>query len=150
MVETTPIDQNFWKVIQWQLLISLFVLLLLIAAFFLLPERGVLQPVVALVSLSCWGGVFVLQKKAFHRRSYAVRENDLLYKRGILAIVTTVVPFNRIQHVAVHEGVFSRKWKLASLYIYTAGGSSADIKIAGLPREEAFRIKELIVAKIEQ
>ena len=83
------------------------------------------------------------------RRGFAVREKDILYKRGLLSSTTTMIPFNRIQHVAMHEGVFSRMFDLAQIQIFTAGGSSSDIKIAGIEKEKAENIKELLMQKIQ-
>jgi membrane protein YdbS with pleckstrin-like domain len=35
-------------------------------------------------------------------------EHDVLYKYGILATKTIIIPYNRVQHVALHEGFVSR------------------------------------------
>jgi uncharacterized membrane protein YdbT with pleckstrin-like domain len=50
--------------------------------------------------------------------------------------------------VALHEGVFSRMYQLTELQVYTAGGSSSDLHIPGLPKEEAERIKSFLLNKI--
>ena len=71
-----------------------------------------------------------------------------MFRKGILSTTTTVIPFNRIQHVALHEGVFSRMYQLSELQVYTAGGSSSDLHIPGLPREEAERIKTFLLNNI--
>lgn len=83
------------------------------------------------------------------RRGFTVREKDILYKRGLISITTTMIPFNRIQHVAMHEGFFSRIFNLAQIQIFTAGGSSSDIKISGIEKEKAESIKELLMQKIQ-
>lgn len=83
------------------------------------------------------------------RRGFAVREKDILYKRGLISTTTTMIPFNRIQHVAMHEGFFSRIFNLAQIQIFTAGGSSSDIKISGIEKEKAESIKELLMLKIQ-
>lgn len=83
------------------------------------------------------------------RRGFAVREKDILYKRGLISTTTTMIPFNRIQHVAMHEGFFSRIFNLAQIQIFTAGGSSSDIKISGIEKEKAESIKELLMQKIQ-
>jgi membrane protein YdbS with pleckstrin-like domain len=53
----------------------------------------------------------------------------VLYKYGILATKTIIIPYNRVQHVALHEGFVSRYLGLAKIEIFTAGGSSSDIEI---------------------
>src|SRR5690554_1525728 len=65
--------------------------------------------------------LFWLSFIAFKKKGYVIREKDLMYRRGILATSKTIIPFNRIQHIAVSEGVLSRFYGLASIEIYTAG-----------------------------
>jgi membrane protein YdbS with pleckstrin-like domain len=72
-----------------------------------------------------------------------------VYKSGLISETTTIVPFQRIQHVALHQGLFSRFFGLASLELFTAGGSSTDLHISGLLLEEAQRYKIWIVEKID-
>lgn len=92
---------------------------------------------------------FLLYSVSFKKRGYALREKDVIYKSGIIAETTTVVPLNRIQHVALDEGLFSRIFGLATLEIHTAGGSTGHMKIAGIPVEKAKIIKEALVKRID-
>lgn len=92
--------------------------------------------------------LFWLSNVSFRKKGYALREKDILFRKGILSTTTTVIPFNRIQHVALHEGVFSRMYQLSELQVYTAGGSSSDLHIPGLPKEEAESIKSFLLNKI--
>ncbi|MCH8496228.1 MAG: PH domain-containing protein [Balneolales bacterium] len=85
---------------------------------------------------------------SFHRIGYHLRERDMLYHRGVLSIRTTVVPYNRIQHVTIDEGVLMRVFSLASLNIYTAGGTSSDLHIPGLHKNTATRIKEFLTEEV--
>lgn len=92
--------------------------------------------------------LFFVLSASFKRRGFALREKDVLYKSGIIAATTTIVPLNRIQHVALNEGVLSRIFKLGTLQIYTAGGSSGQISIAGIPIEQAKVMKEALVQRL--
>lgn len=92
--------------------------------------------------------LFWLSNVSFRKKGYALREKDILFRKGILSTTTTVIPFNRIQHVALHEGVFSRMYQLSELQVYTAGGSSSDLHIPGLQKEEAESIKSFLLNKI--
>lgn len=95
-------------------------------------------------------GLFIfLYNLSFKKRGYAFRELDAVYKSGLISETTTIVPFKRIQHVALHQGLFSRFFGLASLELFTAGGSSTDLHINGLLYEEAQRYKIWIVEKID-
>lgn len=84
----------------------------------------------------------------FKKRKYAVRDKDISYKSGLLFKTITTVPFSRVQHLEIDEGVFSRIFQLASLSVYTAGDSIDDLEIRGIKKEEAIQIKEFISSKI--
>lgn len=94
------------------------------------------------------GLLFWMSFIGFQKKGYAVRKHDIVFRRGILATTTTIIPFNRIQHVAIHEGFFSRMYELSELQIYTAGGSSSDLHIPGLPKSEAEQIKTFLLNQI--
>lgn len=87
---------------------------------------------------------------AFNKKGFAFREHDVLFRHGIIATNTLVIPYNRIQHVALHEGVFSRIYGLAKIEIFTAGGSASDIEIPGIEKEQAENIKQLLMGKIQK
>ncbi len=94
------------------------------------------------------GLLFWMSFIGYRKKGYAVREKDILFRHGIISTTTTIIPFNRIQHVAIHEGFFSRMYDLSELQIYTAGGSSSDLHIPGLPKEEAEQIKTYLLNQI--
>lgn len=106
----------------------------------ILPVLGTKILVIALL--------FWLSTIGFRKKGYAMREKDILFQKGILSTTTTVIPFSRIQHVALHEGFFSRMYQLSELQIYTAGGSSSDLHIPGLPKEQAEQMKTFLLQKI--
>src|SRR5690606_7570665 len=83
----------------------------------------------------------------YRRRSYALREKDLTYKKGWLFSATTTVPFNRIQHTEVSQGPLERRFELCTLNIYTAGGSTSDLSIPGLNEDEAQQLRDFISKK---
>lgn len=92
---------------------------------------------------------FILYYLSFKKRGFTLREKDVIYKKGIIAESTTVIPLNRIQHVALDEGLFSRFYGLATLQVYTASGISGHIFIAGIPIEKAKTIKEALVKRLD-
>ena len=92
---------------------------------------------------------FLFSRLSFKYRGFAFREHDAIYKSGVISQTTTIVPYKRIQHVALHQGLFSRYFGLASLELFTAGGSSTDLEINGLTLEEAQRYKIWIIQKID-
>lgn len=93
-------------------------------------------------------GLVVFSKFSFQKKGYAFREHDAIYKSGLISETTTIIPFNRVQHVALHQGFISRKLGLASIELFTAGGSSSDLEIPGLLLADAQIIKNLVSQKI--
>lgn len=103
----------------------------------------VLVVLLALMTLSAFS-IF----RGYRKRSYALRQKDLTYKKGWIFSSVTTIPFNRIQHTEISHGPLERKFKLCSLKIYTAGGSSSDLSIPGLEYEEAEVLKDFIAQKV--
>lgn len=93
--------------------------------------------------------LFFLYRISFKRRGYAIRTKDVVYKSGVIAESTTIVPLNRIQHIELNEGFWARFFKLASLQIFTAGGQTGHLKIAGIPIDEAKSIRDLLLQKLD-
>lgn len=144
----TPIDVRYRKIILWNAVIFALFTGALAVFFFVVddfrPYRW-LALAFSILAPVLWG---ILQLWAFKRKGYAVREHDVIYVHGVLSVKTTVVPFNRIQHVSVKEGVFSRIYGLASVQIFTAGGTAADLQVRGLDKTTAEKIRNLILQKI--
>ena len=109
------------------------------------PEWLSFLAMVALVSLILLS--YVATILGFRRKKYALREKDIIYKRGWLWRSVTVVPFNRVQHAEVQQGPIDRLFDLSKLKVYTAGGSGSDLAIGGLLPDEANRMKFFIMNK---
>jgi membrane protein YdbS with pleckstrin-like domain len=92
--------------------------------------------------------LIIFTKLSFNKKGYAFREHDAIYKSGLISETTTIIPFNRVQHVALHQGFISRKLGLASVELFTAGGNSSDLEIPGLLLSDAQIIKNLVSQKI--
>jgi hypothetical protein len=83
--------------------------------------------------------------KGFVFKGYALRMHDILYKSGWLYKKQIAIPFNRIQHVDIRQGLFERAFGLSKLNVYTAGGQGSDITIPGLLDDDARKLKEYIL-----
>ena len=94
--------------------------------------------------------VFFFSLLSYRKKGFAFRNHDVLYRSGIIATSTMVIPYNRIQHVALHEGLISRYFGLAKIEIFTAGGHSSDIEIPGIEKAQAEDIKQLLMGKIQK
>ncbi len=85
--------------------------------------------------------------RGFERKGYALRERDISYRSGWLFKHWISIPYNRIQHCELRQGVIESSLDLMSLNIYTAGGSSSDLTIPGLKPDIASRIRDYIIKK---
>ena len=102
---------------------------------------GVMFFAILLMIFSVWN---------YKKKGFAFRNHDVIYRSGIIATNTMVIPYNRVQHVALLEGLISRYFGLAKVEIFTAGGSASDIEIPGIAKEEAENIKQLLMGKIQK
>ncbi|MEM9820516.1 MAG: PH domain-containing protein [Bacteroidota bacterium] len=84
---------------------------------------------------------------SYRVQGYAIRERDIIYRRGVFFRKTTVIPFNRVQHCEVKQGPVERFFNLSSLEVYTAGGQSSDLRIPGLAGDLASQLKSFIIKR---
>jgi membrane protein YdbS with pleckstrin-like domain len=143
------LNPKYWNVVLIHTGIFLFLLAAGIAALLVFNAEAK-QHIILLSSLYIVFAVLLitLNRADVSRRGFAVRDKDIIYRNGIIALTTTIVPFSRIQHIALHEGFFARMFGLGALNIFTAGGSSGSLHIPGIEIEEARRIKEMLMKQI--
>jgi membrane protein YdbS with pleckstrin-like domain len=91
---------------------------------------------------------FLITKPSFDIKSYSLRRRDIMFTSGLIFRSFTIVPYNRIQHIEVTMGPIERTFGLASVKIFTAGGSQSDLAIPGLTVFNANRIRSFIVSQI--
>jgi membrane protein YdbS with pleckstrin-like domain len=72
---------------------------------------------------------------------YAIGEEEVDLREGLLVITRTVVPMVRVQHVDLHRGPISTRLGLAEIELHTAAGS---VTIPALDRDEAERIRRQV------
>lgn len=148
-VTFTPLDRDYLNVVFISKAITAVIISIAVGLFLFFNQgsREFILPIISVLFLFI-GFLFWFAALSFRKKGYALREKDILYKNGVLATTTTIIPFNRIQHVALHEGVLDRMYELSELQIYTAGGSNSDLSIVGLPKEQAERMKTFLLNKI--
>lgn len=91
--------------------------------------------------------LLVWPRLEFPHRGYALRDLDFAQKRGLVTRYLATVPFSRVQHVSVSQGVLDRMFNLATLQIYTAGGVSS---IKGFFNEDAHALREHILERVAE
>ena len=97
--------------------------------------------IILAVLLLTWPGI------SLPKRGYVLRDKDILFRKGVIWRSVTAIPFNRIQHVETSSTPFDRKFDLATLQLFTAGGSSGDLKIDGLGTAIAEQLRVFILEK---
>jgi len=139
---------DFVKVIRLQISIVLAIIAVAFAVPLFIPPVPGFVGVVLYVPLILVGGlIFAWSSLSVPRRGYVLRDKDLLFRKGLLWRSVTAVPFNRVQHVETSNTPFDRRYGLATLQLFTAGGSGADLKIDGLGDDIAERLRATILEK---
>ncbi len=103
-----------------------------------------------LVILFLLGFNIMMTILSFRKRKFAIRQYDIGFKKGLIWQSHITIPFNRVQHCEVNQGILDRVFELSRLKIYTAGGSNSDLTIAGLNPVRADQMKSFILQKTIQ
>ncbi len=112
----------------------------------LIPRGLVIGPV-ALIVLYL---VFILPGRRWRRLGYDISADRLRVARGYLWRTDTVVPFGRIQHIDVDQGLIDRGFDLATLVVHTAGTHNSKVSLPGLSEPNAAAMREEIRAHIKR
>jgi uncharacterized protein len=89
-----------------------------------------------------------LEPRRVRSIGYRLREDDLLFRRGIMFQRQVAVPYGRMQLVDITRGPVARALGLADLRFVTAAAATA-VTVPGLPMEEADRLRDELVALAE-
>jgi membrane protein YdbS with pleckstrin-like domain len=150
-VNLKPLHPNYLKSEILLTLIWILILLIIQIVIFIILGGWAKQKIFLFIAIPVFTLIGILPLivvyLGFYNKAYALRQRDILYKTGLLWRKTIVLPFNRIQHSEVNHGPIDRMYGLASLKLFTAGGSTSDLSIPGLNDEEAHRLKEFITRK---
>ena len=150
-VTFTVLDSNYWKVTLINAFLFFLTLGVGLGVFLFFNQKFssfLIEISVAFVVLLLF--VLLFSRISFKNKAFAFRTHDVLFRHGVLATNTIIIPYNRVQHVALHERIVSRYFGLATIEIFTAGGSSSDIIIPGIQKEQAESIKQLLMGKIQK
>ncbi|MCU1585211.1 MAG: hypothetical protein JWM49_1767 [Microbacteriaceae bacterium] len=79
---------------------------------------------------------------------YQLRDDDLLFRRGIMWQRFVAVPYGRMQLVDINRGPIARGLGLSELKFVTAA-AAAGVTIPGLPENEAEELRDHLVSVAE-
>ena len=80
---------------------------------------------------------------------YALADNHLLWRHGVMFRSITVTPYGRMQFVDTSQGPFARWMGIAEVRLHTASAST-DATINGLPVAEAERLRQVLSQRGEE
>ncbi|HEY2557001.1 MAG TPA: PH domain-containing protein [Diaminobutyricibacter sp.] len=106
----------------------------------------------AWVALIAIVAITVIQLIIASRRAraigYQLRDDDLLFRRGIMFLRFVSVPYGRMQLIDINRGPVGRLLGLADLKFVTAAAST-NIAIPGLPEGDAAELRDRLVELAE-
>lgn len=142
---------SYWKVMLIKIaLVFLIVAILAVLAVNFIDETVEYQSMICSVYAFLVIVVLFFCRLGFKKKGYAFRTHDVVFRHGVIATNTMVIPYNRVQHVALHEGLIERWFNLATVEVFTAGGTASDLAIPGIEKTQAEDIKQLLMGKIQK
>lgn len=148
-IEFSPLAANYPK---YNIIKSLIVLATIFTPALVILTLAnvpfVLHVAVAMIPIAVY--VIWCSREAALCSEIAMRQSDILLRRGIFWKSLISLPFKRVQHIDLTHGPLERKFSLASLKLFTAGGSRADLIIHGLEKEKAEQLRAHILKQIDQ
>ena len=125
-----------------------FAVLLIVAyqPWFTLPVKlefslGVAGAITALLG----GLIFTYHYFADRLIYYTLREQDIVLFKGLVFKKVICQPMLRIQHIDIQRGPLERLAGLATLKVYSSGGSDHTLAIPGLPEETAEKMRQFVL-----
>ena len=79
---------------------------------------------------------------------YALRTDDLLFRRGLLFQRFVSIPYGRMQLVDINRGPLARAMGLSELKFVTAAAASG-VTIPGIPEQDAEELRDTLVTLAE-
>jgi membrane protein YdbS with pleckstrin-like domain len=90
----------------------------------------------------------ILTPRRVRSIGYQLREDDLLFRRGVMFRRVVAVPYGRMQLVDINRGPIDRALGLSELKFVTAAASSG-VVIPGLPEADADTLRDELVKLAE-
>ncbi len=150
-----PLGDGTWHQLSrnyvWVRLISTITFLVLVLAAALvgalvLRLTWVWIPAAIVVVVTVW--TLVILPRQARAYGYQLREDDLVFRRGILWQRLVAVPYGRMQLVDITHGPLDRVFGIAQLKLVTAAATTG-VTIPGLAQPAAERLRDTLIAVAE-
>ncbi len=144
-LEFTPMSPYYAKINAFSAFIGWAIILVILFTVNLLVDKidlhFIVLPIIGAVSIvSAIFGYFSAKACGYFRGEF-----DLLYKEGLWWRKQTALSFSRIQHIDISHGPLERKYGLATIKFFTAGGVASDLKIPGITNQIAEQLRSQIL-----
>ena len=149
------IEPNVWHQISRKYLIVQLISSVLVLAFvvaislvfsLLLGQAWIWIPAGIFIVLSLWTmAILPRQARAY---GYQLRQDDLVFRKGILWQRVVAVPYGRMQLIDITHGPLDRGFGIAQLKFVTAAATS-NVLIPGLPQATAESLRDHLIAVAE-
>ncbi|MCL3778388.1 MULTISPECIES: PH domain-containing protein [unclassified Actinomyces] len=100
-----------------------------------------------MLALSLWE--MWLIPRQVRAMGYALSEDHLLWRKGIMFRQMNVIPYGRMQFVDTSQGPLARHFGMAEVKLHTAAATT-DATINGLPVAEAEHLRRILSERGEQ
>jgi len=90
----------------------------------------------------------VLTPRRVRAIGYQLRDDDLVFRRGLMWHRVVAVPYGRMQLVDINRGPIARLVGLSELRFVTAAAATG-VVIPGLPQQQAEELRDTLVALAE-
>lgn len=122
--------------------------LIAVGVFFLAVVRTPFGWVIIGASVVLHGIMAILAARRVRSIGYQLREDDLVFRRGIMWQRIVAVPYGRMQLVDITRGPVARALGLAELKLVTAAAVTS-VTIPGLVNEDAEGLRDRLVELAE-
>ena len=106
---------------------------------FVIPVYGVLG--LAVVVVVAVLAIFVVPEVRYRRWRYALRDEELEIRQGVLWTTVTLIPYSRLQFVDTRQGPMDRYFGLTTLVVHTAAPGTSGA-LPGLSEQTAALLRE--------
>ena len=150
-----PLGDGVWhqisrRYIAVQLISTGAFLALVVAAalvfWLVLGQVWILIPAAIVIVITLWT-LAILPRQA-RAIGYRLREDDLVFRRGILWQRFVAVPYGRMQLVDITHGPLDRAFGIAQLKLVTAAAATG-VTIPGLSQQGAEQLRDTLIAVAE-
>ena len=112
-----------------------------------LVSRAFFIPAALAAVLFVW--LLCLIPRQVRAMGYALADNHLLWRHGVMFRSITVTPYGRMQFVDTSQGPLARRLGIAEVRLHTASAST-DATINGLPVAEAENLRRVLSQRGEE